>query len=523
MQQVASAHRRLRLADLLVALSVTTDLGRGHPPEEAIRACLLATGLARRMRLAEHEVADVYFTALLQHLGCTAYAHEEALLFGGDEIAARLLVEQRDLGRPSDALSFLLLDLAREQPPLRRAAVVVGALARLPGAARELYAAPCEVAAGLARRLGLAPPVQQGLSQTFERWDGKGAPQRLVGANIALAARFTQVAAQAVVFDRLGGAETAVALVRRRAGTALDPAVVEAFVRHGPALLAALAGEDPCAAALAAEPEPHRWIDDTHVDEVARAFADAVDLKVPCMRGHSAGVAELAAGAARRLRLSEVDVVALRRAAWLRDLGRVGVPNGVWEKPGQLTMGEWERVRLHPYHTERILARSAVLAPLASLAGMHHERLDGSGYHRQAAAAVLPIGARILAAADVYQAMTQERPYRAARAPAAAASELTGEVARGRLDGDAVGAVLGVVGQEYRPVRRRAVWPAGLSDREVEVLRLVARGASNREMAKQLSISPKTADHHVQHIYTKIDVSTRAAAAMFAMEHRLLS
>jgi hypothetical protein len=216
-QQVASAHRRLRLADLLVALSVTTDLGRGHPPEEAIRACLLATGLARRMRLAEHEVAGVYFTALLQHLGCTAYAHEEALLFGGDEIGARLLVEQRDLGRPSDALSFLLLDLAREQPPLRRAAVVVGALARLPGAARELYAAPCEVAAGLARRLGLAPPVQQGLSQTFERWDGKGAPQRLVGPNIALAARFTQVAAQAVVFDRLGGAETAVALVRRRA------------------------------------------------------------------------------------------------------------------------------------------------------------------------------------------------------------------------------------------------------------------------------------------------------------------
>jgi HD-GYP domain-containing protein (c-di-GMP phosphodiesterase class II) len=214
------------------------------------------------------------------------------------------------------------------------------------------------------------------------------------------------------------------------------------------------------------------------------------------------------------------DAIRIRRAGLLQDLGRAGVPNGIWDKPGPLTTTEWEQVRLHPYHSERILLRSPALTPLAPLAGMHHERLDGSGYYRQAMGESIPAGARLLAAADAYQAMTERRPYRPSHTPEEAAAELRGDAASGRLDPQAVHAVLEVAGHIIEPVRSE--WPAGLTSREVEVLRLAARGMSNREIGAALSISPKTADHHIQHIYTKIGVSTRAGAAIFAMEHDLL-
>lgn len=358
----------------------------------------------------------------------------------------------------------------------------------------------------MARRLGLSVGVQRGLHEIFERWDGRGAPWGLRGEAIALPARFAQVATQAVLVERQDGP--------------LDPSLMAAFVRYGPELLEEIAAVDVWQAVLEVEPSPQDAISEHRLDEVARAFGDMVDLKTPFTSGHAAGVAELAEGAARALRLGEIEVVALRRAALLHDLGRAGVPNSVWERPGPLTQADWERVRLHPYHTERILARSPSLVPLAALAGMHHERLDGSGYHRQVRATAIPMSARVLAAADVYQALTQDRPHRSAYTADASAGELVAEARAGRLDGEAVAAVLAAAG--HRAPGPRRAWPAGLSDREVEVLRQVARGRSNREIAQHLVISPKTADHHIQHVYTKIGVSTRAAATMFAVEHDLL-
>jgi DNA-binding CsgD family transcriptional regulator len=192
----------------------------------------------------------------------------------------------------------------------------------------------------------------------------------------------------------------------------------------------------------------------------------------------------------------------------------------VWEKKGPLTAAEWERVRLHGYFTERILTCTPSLAPLAAIAGAHHERMDGSGYHRNAPAALQSTAARILAAADCYHAMTEERPHRPAREPADAVRVLEEEAAGGRLDRAAVAAVLDAAGHGGR--RTRSIWPAGLSDREVEVLRLVAQGASTKEVAARLAISPRTAQHHVIHIYDKIGVSSRAAAALFAIENDLI-
>jgi HD-GYP domain-containing protein (c-di-GMP phosphodiesterase class II) len=510
----------LRLADLIAALSQVTDLGMGQPPEDAARSCLLASGLARRMDLGERDVGDIYYTTLLQHVGCSAYAYETAALFGGDDIAVRAGGARIDFANPKEALPFLVFELGKGAAPLGRARAVIAALIKGKEFDEELARSNCEVAVHMARRLDLGAGVQRGLNEIYERWDGKGNPRKLAGDDVALPARFAQVASQAVLFERLGGLELAGETIRRRAGGALDPSVADTFLRHGRELLAEITSADASIAVVETEPEPHRRIVESRFDEVARAFADLADLKSPFMHGHSVGVSELAAAAAANLSLTEDEIVCVRRAGLLHDLGRTGVPNGIWDKPGPLSASEWEQVRLHSYHSERILSRSSALAPLASLAGMHHERQDGSGYYRQATAAMIPKGARVLAAADAYQAMTQQRAHRPALSPDAAAEQLSTEAARGLLDAEAVRAVLEAAG--HPPPRTRPAWPADLSDREVQVLRLVARGHSNREIGRLLWISPKTAGHHVQHIYAKIGVSTRAAAAMFAMEHDLL-
>ena len=208
----------------------------------------------------------------------------------------------------------------------------------------------------------------------------------------------------------------------------------------------------------------------------------------------------------------------MRRAGLVHDLGRLGVSNAIWDKPGGLTPTERERVRLHPYLTERMLASSGALAPLGAIAVQHHERLDGSGYPRGLSGDALTPSGRVLAAADAYRAMTEPRPHRAALTPAEAAAELRSGVRQALFDGDAADAVLRAAGHASK---RRREWPAGLTSREVEVLKLLVRGLSNKEIAEQLVISRRTAGSHVEHIYTKIGVSNRARASLFAMKHGL--
>jgi putative nucleotidyltransferase with HDIG domain len=507
----------LRLADLLAALSVATDLGMGQRPEKAVRGCLLATELARALELSDADVHDVYWTTLLMHVGCTAPAHEAARVFG-DDLTVFLQVERTDPASLRETLA--LLAVTGRGTGARRARHLARTATAGRAAARAIARAVCEVGALMAERLRLGPGVRQGLLHNQERWDGKGDAHGLAGNDIAVAARVATVATQAVLLDRLGGPEAAAEMVRRRAGGWFDPAVAAAFGRAGPGVLRRLAGADVWAEVLEAEPGPARRVPPAGIDEVAHAFGDMVDLLTPFTLGHAAAVAELAGEAAARLGMPAGDAALLRRAGLLHDLGRVAVSGGVWERPGPLSAAEWEQVRLHPYHSERILSRSAALEPLARVAGMHHERRDGSGYHHRAAGAEIPAGARLLAAADAYQAMTQDRPHRPALAPEVAARELEAATGAGRFDPECARAVLGAAG--HRPARSRGAWPAGLSDREVEVLRLVAGGLSNRQIAEALVISPRTAEHHVQHVYTKIGVSTRAAAAMFAMQHGLL-
>ena len=501
----------VRLAELLGALSAMSDLARGHAVDEATRSCLVATGLARRLGLAPPEVADVYYTSLLRSVGCTATSHEISVLMGGDDIAVRARGDMVDMSRPGEAAAFIA-GMGRGLPPAGRLRAVVGTAALGKRAAAEGAHADCEVGAAIARRLRLPASVEAALLDVFERWDGRGGYRGLAGDAIAAPARFAAVGLCAAMFA--DEPEGAAAAVRRWRGRALDPTLADAFLGSADELLAEAGVEDPWLAAVGCEPAPRRSVTADGLDALARAFADAVDLKAPFLHGHSAGVADLSARAAALAGWDEPRVRDLRRAALLHDIGRAAIPTGVWEKPGPLSIAEWEQVRLHAYHGERILLRAPALAPLAATAGMHHERTDGSGYHRGAAGAAVDAPARFLAAADAFHAMTEPRPHR----PALTATSAATALAAMPLDRDAVAAVLEAAGQ---PRPRPPAWPGALTDREVEVLRLLAAGRSKREIASRLVLSPATVHTHTVHIYAKAGVSTRAALAMWAMEHDL--
>jgi HD-GYP domain-containing protein (c-di-GMP phosphodiesterase class II) len=510
----------LRLADLLGGLSIAADLGFGLPPEEAMRSCLIATALARERGLAEDEVSDSFYTALLMHLGCSALSHETAAAFG-DEHFVLGIVARTNVADPDDIARTLLAELTRGRSPAERAEIERYTVAHGREFGRNFDTGSCEVASATARRVGLGEGVQRALREAVEWWNGEGPPQGLRGEEIALSARIASAATDAARFDRLGGRDAAIGALWRRSGTILDPAVVELFDRTADRVLRQTRAGDPRRLLLELEPKPVMEIDAAELPLVASAFGDLADMKTPWTHGHSAGVARLAKAAAERLGLDRLTSSRLEVSALLQDLGRIAVSNVIWEKPGPLTAAEWEQVRTHPYRSERILATSTALEPMARVAGMHHERLDGSGYHRGCRTRELPVAARLLAVADVFYAMTQARPHRPALGVDEAVEELKREVRAGRLDSDAAEAVLAVAG---RPTRRRdKLRPGGLSEREVEVVRLVAAGCSNPEIAKRLVISRRTAEHHVQHIYAKLGVSSRAGLALFAHEHDLVS
>jgi HD-GYP domain-containing protein (c-di-GMP phosphodiesterase class II)/DNA-binding CsgD family transcriptional regulator len=505
---------RLRLAELMAALSLATDLGMGQPQEQAIRTCLIAIALGDRLGLSAVDLSDIYYVALLRFLGCTADAHEFAAMVGGDDIGVRTAIAPVLGGTQSEFASRVMPKIGAGHGPVRRAQLVAGMVRSGAQQSREGVRAACELAENLAARIGLQPGVRRGLACAFETWNGTGFPNGLAGEDIPLPSRIVFVARDAEVLNREGGEERVRAALAARSGAAYDPTIATTFLAHTAELLDAAAPESPWEAVLAREPEPYPWVPEPRLDATLEAFADFADLKSPFTAGHSRGVAALAAAT------SPVEAETMRRAGLLHDLGRLSVPNGIWDKPSRLTDVEWERVRLHPYYSERILARVSRLEPLAVLAGTHHERVDGSGYFRGSKRPEIPPAARILATADAYQAMTQPRPHRSSLSRDEAAGALLAEAHAGRLDANSVDAVLTAAGHIVRPVHES--WPAGLSSREVQVLRLICHGGTKKQAAELLTISPSTVDHHVRHIYDKIGVSSRAGATLFAIENDLL-
>ncbi|MCI0633824.1 MAG: LuxR C-terminal-related transcriptional regulator [Actinobacteria bacterium] len=468
------------------------------------------------MGLGEDDLRHVFYLSLLQHIGCTAMNHEVAAVVG-NEIAMGAAVAALDHSDPDVIAPHLLAVVARAFPGL--AAPRIDERARQAGELLpQVGRAVCEVAQLLAERMGFDGSIRLDLGRTSERWDGKG-PLEVRGGELSVPMQIVQVCEGAMVAHETGGLDAVLELVPQRGGTWYGPDVAQAVLRDARELLSVLNVVSRWDEVLAAEPGGPRMVSEDRVDDILRAMAEFVDLKSPFLVGHSTGVADLAANAARPARLPDSDALWLRRAAWVHDLGRVGVSASIWGKAGPLSVAEWEQVRLHAYYTDRVLARLSWGHDLVTLASMHHERMDGSGYFRRAPASAQTATARILAAADTYTAMTELRPHRPAFDRKEAAAELRREVRAGRIDPDAAEAVLEAAGE---PARRRRTHVAGITARELEVLRLLARGLSTREIAEALVVSPKTADKHIENIYLKAGVSTRAAATLFAIQHDLL-
>jgi HD-GYP domain-containing protein (c-di-GMP phosphodiesterase class II) len=506
----------VRLAELVAALSLGVDLGFGQPMEHVLRQCLIALRLAERIGLDEQSRAVVYYTALLINVGCHADAHEQAKWFGDDiTLKSGKFVHERGLRGAAATIRLV----GAGKPPLHRFRV---GLELLISGRRELdgmIAAHSKVAQTLAQQLGLPEAVLRAVGTAYEQWDGRGWPGNLAGGAVPMAARVSQVAEYVEVAHRVGGVEAVIALARKRSGKQFDPALAALLCDDAGKILDGLDSVGAWDAVIKAEPALAVVLSDEQFDSALLAIANFIDLKSPFTLGHSAAVAELCATAASQLGLPPTEVRTLHRAGLVHDFGRLGVSNSIWDKPGSLGAGEWERVRMHLYITERMLHQSAALAPLGAIAVQHRERLDGSGYPRGISGGAISRHARILGTADAYQAMREERPYRAARPREEAAKLLRAEVRSGRFDGDAVEAVLEADGHR---ARRRREGPAGLTAREVEVLRLLARGLSTKQIAKRLVMSPKTAGNHIEHIYDKIEATNRVTASLFAVQHGLL-
>jgi HD-GYP domain-containing protein (c-di-GMP phosphodiesterase class II) len=487
-----------------------------------MRSCLLAMWMGEAAGFDAALRNTVYWVALLRYIGCTGHAHEVATLFG-DEIAIRARTLVHDAANPAEVMRDVLAFATAAHPPEEREQVVQMIQQGAHEWAVHNFASGCEVGDMLVRRLDFGPGVRDALRFTFERWNGNGFPAHAKGEAIPLAMRVVHLSHDMEAIARLFSPAKALDAARERRDQTYDPKLADLFAAHGGGWLDRLEKLDPWDAVLELEPEPRRTLDGADLDNALEVAADFIDLKSPYMAGHSRRCAALCADAARALGFTEDASTLLRRAALVHDFGTTAVPNSIWDKPGPLTRAEFDRIELHPMLTEQMLRRSPALATLNPLACAHHEKADGSGYHKRLRADAADPGAGVLAAADIYVGLTTERADRPPLADADAAAELRRFASQGVLDPRATDAVLMAAGHgEPAPVSRRPQHPGGLSRREVDVLRLAAKGLTTRQIADRLYISPKTADHHIQHVYTKIGVSTRAAAALWAMQHAVV-
>ncbi len=464
-----------------------------------------------------------YWVALLRYLGCTGHAHEVATLFG-DEIAIRAQTLVHDSGDRAEVMGDIVAFATAGRDASERDEIVDMIQATIREWAAYNFSSGCEVADMLAQRLDFGSGVRDALRFTFECWNGAGHPAHAAGEAIPLPMRIVHLSQPMEAIGRRFSPERALETARDRRDRTYDPALVDIFLEHGMAWFDRLRETEPWDAVLALEPEPHRILTGAELDDALTVAADFIDLKSPYMGGHSRRCAKLAVDAAGVLGLPEETVCTLRRAALVHDFGTTAVPNSIWDKPSQLTRTEFDRVELHPMLTEQMLRRSPALALLNPAASAHHEKCDGSGYHRRLRADADDLGACVLAATEIYVGLTTERADRPAFSAGDAAAELRRLESEGVLEPRASRAVLVASGhgEPRAALGKRPQNPGGLTRREVDVLRLAARGLTTREIGDRLFISPKTADHHIQHIYGKIGVKTRAAASLWAMQHTVV-
>jgi HD-GYP domain-containing protein (c-di-GMP phosphodiesterase class II)/DNA-binding CsgD family transcriptional regulator len=505
---------QIRLAELLGSLSFAGDLGRGQPMGHVLRTCRIAMAITDKLRLSEAQKADVYYTALLVHAGCTAGAPDFAAFLASDELRAQKDFCLCDPNNMSQLLGWLWRNVAEGRSAGARGVRMLQLVAQGERAFQDIDLGCSDVGSRIAQRLGMTKETQRSLYQVCESWGGKG-PHKLKGEDIPMPARVVNVAMILEVFFSEQGVAAARSAAKARAGKSFDPAIAGAGVDlcGDSSFWDDFQEQEPWAAVLQLEPQPERWVGEAQLDELALAFADIVDLKSGATVTHSRRTADLAEVLARRLHLDAESIALTRRAALVHDVGLIGVPALLLHKEGALTEAEFERYRLHPYFTERILSRSELMRPIGIVAAAHHEAVDGSGYHKGLAASQMTQPMRIVALASGYEEMT-------AGSTAEPEPVLNALQTTGRYDAACLAALGGELGSE-RLVSTRGAWPAGLTEREVDVLRQIASGMTVRQTAQRLVISDHTARHHLESVYSKLGVSSRAGAVLFAVENGL--
>jgi HD-GYP domain-containing protein (c-di-GMP phosphodiesterase class II) len=507
----------VRLSELVASFSLATDLGLGQPMDHVLRAWRVASALGEQLGFDDETRGDLYYVATLAWVGCVADTPEVAALFG-DDIAFRADYYDIDFkGLP--LIGFMLRHIGAGSPPLHRIRLGATFLRTGGKAVQRGLMSHCLTTSRMAERFELGEQVCEPLQQVFARWDGKGVPDTLAGDAIAMPMRLFHLADTVEVHHRTRGTDAAIEVARAKRGTHFDPAVVDAFCSVAGDVLGDPDAEHDWAALIDGEPTLQQRLRDDQLDAALEAIADFTDLRSTFRAGHSRAVAELAGLAAGEAGLPATEVAAVRRAGLVHDIGLHAIPASILDKPGQLTAAERERIRMSPYYTERMLARPAGLAQIAALASCAHERCDGSGYHRGLTTTAIPVAARLLAAACAFCAMTEPRAHRSPLTAKQAADELRSDLRAGRLDPQAVDAVHAAAGHARG---NRPSGPAGLTPRAIEVLILIARGGSTRQVAQQLSITPKTAETHIERIYAKTGANTRSTATLFALQHGLL-
>jgi putative nucleotidyltransferase with HDIG domain len=405
------------LSEVVAALSHALDLTEGQPRGHSGRTCLIGMRLARDIGIDRDLESSLYYALLLKDAGCSSSAARMSEIFGGaDDIELKRAGKLVDFGNAAEALRFVRDQTGTSGRGLARAREVIVTAIRFAQSGGTLVEARCDRGARIVASLGFSAEAADAVRALDEHWDGSGRPDRRRGEDIPLLARIACIAQTVDVFLTAFGRSAAREMVRDRSGRWFDPQIAAAFdaIEDDDVIWEQLsAAADPTAVSEVAPVADVRVATDDDLDRIAAAFADVIDAKSPYTFNHSTGVARYAVAIAEVLGTSPTDVRSLRRAALLHDIGKLGVPNSILDKPGKLTDDEYSVVKVHPRHTEEILSRVAAFAPIAFVAGAHHERIDGRGYHRGLSGADLPVEARILAVADVFDAMFADRPYRA--------------------------------------------------------------------------------------------------------------
>jgi HD-GYP domain-containing protein (c-di-GMP phosphodiesterase class II) len=438
----AAAGRAVRMSDVISALSYALDITEGQPEGHALRTCLIGMRIADELRLPAADRSALFYALLLKDAGCSSNAAKVCSLFQCDDQRLKRTMKTSDWTRFSENVLWALRHVAADRSAVARAAALLR-LGLQQRQADELFETRCERGAEIARALLLPPATAEAIRTLDEHWDGNGRPARLRGHEIPLLGRILCVAQTIDVFVETHGLEGAYEVVRERRGTWFDPALVDALesIRPDTAFWARLAVGDLEAGVAAVEPEEIVLrADEDGLDRIAAAFARVIDAKSPYTASHSEGVAEIATGIGAMLSMDADELRLLRRAGLLHDIGKLGVSNRILDKPGSLTDDERAEMAFHPGFTYEILLRVEAFRRFAADAAAHHERLDGSGYPRGLSGLELTLPARILAVADVYEALTAPRPYRGPMAPERAFAILAEEAGR-RLDESCVEAL----------------------------------------------------------------------------------